>query len=188
MACTINDLTSGMAILLDGEVFMITELHHVKPGKGAAFVRVRIRNVKTDAVLERTFRTSDKIEDVFLEEKEMEFLYRAGDTFHFMDHSSYEEMDLPSQVLGDGARFLLENLSVTGLYYDGKVIKVLYPNFIVTQITSTETGLRGDSTRAGTKPAQIQTGTTVPVPLFINVGDFIKIDTRNGTYVERVQK
>jgi elongation factor P len=166
----------------------VTEYHHVKPGKGSAFVRVKLKNVKTDAAVERTFKTADKLEDIGLEERELEYLYKAGDTYHFMDHTTYEQISIIHDDLGGVEGFLLENLEVTGLVHSNKVLKIILPTFITTKITQTEPGVRGDSSRAGTKPAKIETGTTILVPLFINVDDWIKIDTRTSQYVERVQK
>jgi elongation factor P len=188
MTVTINQISNGMALLIESELFVVTEHQHVKPGKGSAFVRVKLKNLKTDSVLERTFRTADKLEDAQLDENELEFLYQTGDAFHFMDHTTYEELVLTQAELGDVTKFLLENLAVTGLVHNHKVVKVVLPNFIEAQITSTEPGLRGDSTRSGTKPARIQTGTIIQVPLFINNDDWVKIDTRSGGYVERLQK
>ena len=188
MAIGINDITSGIGLRIDNTVYLVTEYHHVKPGKGSAFVRVRIKNVKTDAVMERTFRSSETLDAVDLEERRLQYLYRSGDSFHFMDHTSYEEVVVSKESLGDMDRFLLENLEVTGLAYGEKILKIILPNFIVAQIVSTEQGIKGDSTRSGNKPARIETGTNIPVPLFINTNEWIKIDTRTGEYVERVNK
>lgn len=188
MTITINEINSGMGLLVDGQVYIVEEYHHVKPGKGSAFVRVKLRNIKIDSVLERTFRSSEKLEEVNLEDRDLEFLYRAGDSFHFIDHTTYEQIDLNESIVGDAARFLLENLEVIGVCLDHKVIKIIMPNFITARVVETEPGIRGDSSRAGNKPAKIETGATVLVPLFINVDDWLKIDTRSGQYVERVQK
>ena len=188
MAIGINEINTGIGLKINDEIYLVTEYHHVKPGKGSAFVRVRLRSLKNDAMLERTFRSSDKLEDVNLEEKKFEFLYRSGDTFHFMDHSTYEEVVITQDQIGEGANFLLENLKVEGLTYNNKVLKVILPNFIVAKIVESEPGIRGDSTKLGTKPAKIETGVIIQVPLFINTNDWVKIDTRTGEYVERVQK
>ena len=189
MAIGINDITGGMALLVEGNIYLVVEYHHVKPGKGSAFVRVRLKNIKTDAVLERTFRSAEKLEEVPLEENELEYLYRQGDDFYFMDHTSYEEVVISKQNLDEGIeKFLLENLVVTGIYCNNKLAKVVLPNFIVTQVIESEPGIKGDSTRAGSKPGKIPTGASIQLPLFINTGDWVKIDTRSGNYVERVQK
>ncbi len=188
MAITMNGISTGQALLLDGEIYQVIEHQHVKPGKGGAFVRVKFRHVKTENTLERTFKAGDKLEEAPLEEVELEFLYHSEGQYHFMDHTSFEQMALSEEVLGDGAKFLLENLTVTGLVYQDRVLKVMLPTFIVTELVESEPGIRGDSSKSGNKPAKIKTGATVMVPLFINQGDVIKIDTRSGQYVERIQK
>ncbi|MCK5214939.1 MAG: elongation factor P [Candidatus Omnitrophica bacterium] len=188
MTISINQLSSGMALNINNDIFLVGEYHHVKPGKGSSFVRVKLRNIKTDAVIERTFKSAEKLEDAPLEEKELEYLYSSGDGFHFMDHNTYEQIELSSEDVGEGAKFLLENLTVTGLSLGKRILKVILPIFIIAKITQTEPGIRGDSTKAGTKPARIETGTTIQVPLFVGIDDVVKIDTRSGQYVERVKK
>jgi elongation factor P len=188
MAISINQIGNGMGLKLNNELYLVSEFQHVKPGKGSAFVRVKLKNLKSDAVIERTFKTSDKLDDVNLDERELQYLYASGETFHFMDHTTFEQVAVPKAELGGVESFLLENLEVTGLYCDGHVQKIVLPIFIEAKISETEPGVRGDSTRAGTKPAKIETGTTIQVPLFINRDDWVKIDTRSGAYVERVQK
>ncbi len=188
MTISINQISSGMALRINNEIYLVQEFQHVKPGKGSAFVRVKLRQVKTDAVLEKTFRTSDRLEDVPLEEVPYVYLYASGDDFVFMDQQSYEQVTVPASVVGEARRFLLEDLEVTALCCDGRPLRIVLPNFIEARIAETEPGIRGDSSRAGTKPARLENGTTVAVPLFVNGGDGIKIDTRTGEYVERVQK
>lgn len=188
MAITINQLETGLGLLLDNEIYTILECNHVKPGKGSAFVRVRLKSLKTDLVLERTFRSSDKLEEVVLEERRLEYLYNSGHIFHFMDHETYEEVAIPEENLADTRKFLLDHLEVTGVYYKNQVQKIILPTFIEAEITDTEPGFKGDSSRSGTKPAKIATHATIQVPLFINKGDWVKIDTRTGIYVERVQR
>ena len=188
MSISINQISSGMALLINDEIHLVQEYHHVKPGKGSAFVRVKLKNVRTDAVLDRTFKTADKLDDAVLEDRELEFLYVSGDSYFFMDHTTYEQVDLDKDVLGGVVKFLLENLEVTGLFYNNKAIKVVLPTFITARIAQTEPGIKGDSSRAGTKPANIETGTMIQVPLFVNTDDWVKIDTRTGEYVERVTK
>lgn len=167
---------------------MVTDYSHVKPGKGSAFVRVKLKNIKTQQVLEKTFKTADKLDDVLLVEKKLQNLYRSGESFHFMDCTSYEETIVSKNVVGDAIRFLQDNLEVTGICYNNDVLKIVLPMFITAEIIHTEPGFKGDSTRAGTKPATIDTGTLLQVPLFIDIGDRVKIDTRTGSYVERVQR
>ena len=188
MTITINQISSGMALRIGGDLFFVAEYHHVKPGKGSAFVRVKLRNLNTDNLNERTFKTADKLDDVVLDENELEFLYQSGEFFHFMDHTTYEEVVILEAKLGDASKYLLENIVVTGLIFEKKVVKIILPNFITAEIVETEPGIKGDSSRAGNKPAKIETGTTVQIPLFVNMGDWIKMDTRTGQYVERVQK
>lgn len=188
MTIGINQVTSGMALEVDGDIYLISDCQHVKPGKGSAFCRIKLKNVRTDAVIERTFKTADKLEDIPLEEEELEYLYNTGDVYHFMNHVTYEQIGIPVEKLGGVEKFLLENLTVRGLVYEHKVLKVILPIFIEAEITESEPGLKGDSSKAGTKPAKIETGTTIQVPLFVNQGDWVKIDTRSGQYVERIQK
>ncbi|MBF0386102.1 MAG: elongation factor P, partial [Candidatus Omnitrophica bacterium] len=133
-------------------------------------------------------RSAERLDDIELEERRLQNLYKSGETFHFMCHETYEEIAVPADIIGENARFLQDNLEVTGLFYNDQILKVDLPTFIIAEVKRSETGLKGDSTKAGTKPAEIDTGTTVQVPLFIEAGDFIKIDTRSGTYVERVKK
>lgn len=188
MALSITDITSGLALKIDNQLYMVVDYNHVKPGKGAAFVRVRLKNIKTDLVIERTFRNADKLDDAFLEEKAAQYLYRSGNTFHFMDQETFEELAISEECVGSGVKYLQDNLIVTVVFCDHKLQKIILPNFIVTQIIETEPGIKGDSSRAGTKPAKIDTGATVHVPLFIGAGDWVKVDTRSDSYTERVQK
>ena len=188
MTIGINEIESGMGLLIDGQIYIVTEYSHVKPGKGSAFVRVRLKNLKTDLSLERTYRSSEALEDINLEERRVVYQYRAGKSFHFMDQSTYEEVVIDEDRIGDGVKYLQDNLQVTVVLYNHQVQKVILPTFIESQIIATEPGIRGDSSRSGNKPGTIDTGATVQVPLFINIGDFVKIDTRTGQYVERLQR
>lgn len=188
MAVTINELETGMGLLINDAVWIILELNHVKPGKGAAFVRVRVRNIKTGHVLEKTFRNADRLDDVQVEERKMQYQYNKEGKYHFMDLTSYEEISIPAEIMGDDVRFFQDNLEVTGLCHGHTVLRIVLPNFIITKVTESGLGLKGDSSKAGTKPVTIDTGTTVQVPLFINEGEWVRIDTRTGSYVERVQK
>ncbi len=188
MTITINQITSGMGLRVDGNIYIVNEYSHVKPGKGTAFVRVKLKNLKTGLVIERTFKTADKLDDIFLEERILQFLYRSDQEFHFLDQITFEEMIVSDDLLGDVVKYLQDNLNVTGYVYEGQVLKISLPNFIEAQISETEPGLKGDSARAGTKPARISTGADIQVPLFIELEEWIKVDTRTGTYVERVRK
>ncbi len=188
MAISINEITSGIGLLIDSNIYIVTEYSHVKPGKGSAFVRVKIKNVKTGAALERTFRSSETLEDIPLEERRLQYQYNSGDMFHFMDLETFEQIDLPRSLVEDSVGFLQENLEVMGLSYHHQFLKITLPNFIIFEIKETEPGFKGDSTKSSGKPATLDTGAIVQVPLFINVGDLIKIDTRTGDYIERVKR
>ncbi len=188
MTISISKITSGMGLRINGEIFLVTEYNHVKPGKGGAFVRVKLKNVKTQQVLKKTFKPVDKLEEVTLMEKKLQNLYQTGDSYHFMDCTSYEEITVSKDVLDDSIKFLQDNLEVTGICYNDDVLKIILPIFITAEITHTEPGFKGDSSKAGTKPATIDTGTVIQVPLFVNKDDRVKIDTRTGSYVERVQR
>ena len=184
----INEIESGMGLLIDGQIYVVSEYSHVKPGKGSAFVRVRLKNLKTDLSLERTYRSSETLEDINLEERRVVYQYRAGNSFHFMDQNNYEEVVIEEDKVGDAVKYLQDNLQVSVVLYNHQVQKILLPTFIEAKIIGTEPGIRGDSSRAGNKPATIDTGATVLVPLFINAGDCVKVDTRTGQYVERLQR
>jgi len=188
VAISMNELATGLAIRHNQDIYIVVEHKHVKPGKGGAFVRAKLKNIKTDQVLEKTFKPVDKIEDVPLEERKIQFSYINGDFYVFMDLASYEEVSVSKAVLGDSIKFLQENAEVSGCFHNNNVIKISLPIFIQAKITHTEPGFKGDTSRAGNKPATIDTGTTVQVPLFVDIDDMVKIDTRTGTYVERVQK
>ena len=188
MTISINQLAPGLGLKIDDNIYLVTELQHVKPGKGSAFVRVRLKNMKTQQALERTYKTADKLEDVELEERRLQNLYRTGDSFYFMDQTTFEEVIIPLEAIGTAVKFLQEQMEVVGYFYKHEVLKVELPMFITAEITHTEPGFKGDSSKSGTKPATIDTGATIQVPLFVDLGDRIKIDTRDGAYVERVKK
>ena len=188
MAISINEVESGIGLKVEGQLYFVTEFQHVKPGKGSAFVRIRLKNLKTDAVLERTFRSAETLDDIDLERRRMQFTYVAGEEYHFMDQSTYEDTIIPQDILGDGIKYLQDNMVVESILYEGKVLKAEVPNFLVATIIEADPGLKGDSSRAGYKPAKIDTGASIQVPLFIQPGETIKVDTRTGIYVERVNK
>jgi elongation factor P len=185
VALSINQIKSGLTILVDGDIYIVVEYQHVKPGKGAAFVRTKLKNIKTEMVKEATFKTDDKIEEAFIEERKLRFLYQSGEFHHFMDQENYEEVVISKDQLKDTIKFLKDESEVIASTYKDQVIKVTLPNFIIFLITETEPGIKGDTAKSGTKPARIETGATIQVPLFVNVGDRIKVDTRSGQYVER---
>jgi len=182
----INEIKAGMTLLINNQVFLSLECQHVKPGKGAAFVRVKLRNLKTGNVIERTFRGDEKAESAYVEERKLQFLYSSGDLYHFMDQQNFEEIVITKNILADKIKLLKDNLDVTALFFKNDPLSVNLPNFIVFEITDTEPGIRGDTAKGGTKPAKIETGAVIQVPLFVNQGDKIKLDTRTATYVERV--
>ncbi|HCV23326.1 MAG: elongation factor P [Candidatus Latescibacterota bacterium] len=185
MADTTN-FRNGFTIKLDGELFSIAEFQHVKPGKGNAFVRTRLKNVQTGAVIDRTFRSGDKVEEVRIERRESQFLYAEGEQFHFMDAETYDQSVISLAMVGEGASLLKENETVSVLVAEEKAIGVELPNFVEIEVTQTDPGVRGDTATGAVKPATLATGAVVSVPLFVNQGDVLKIDTRTGDYVERV--
>ena len=172
---------------MDGQVLQVIEFQHVKPGKGAAFVRTKLRNVITGAVVERTFNPTDKFPPAYVERKDMEYLYNDGELYYFMDTETYEQLPLNGDKLGDSFRFVKENMLVKILSYKGTVFGIEPPNFVELEITETEPGFKGDTTTNVLKPAKVETGADVRVPLFIDIGDKIKIDTRTGEYLERAK-
>ncbi len=181
-----GEFRNGVTFELDNNVYQIVEFQHVKPGKGAAFVRTKLKNVMTGAVVEKTFRPSEKMPKAHVERKEMQYLYNDGELFYFMDMESYEQLPLNKSQFGDALKFVKENMMVKVLSYKGSVFGVESPNFVELQITETEPGFRGDTATGATKPATLETGAVITVPLFIEQGDVIKVDTRSGEYMERV--
>lgn len=180
-----GDFRNGVTFDMDGVVFQIVEFQHVKPGKGAAFVRTKIRNVISGAVIEKTFNPNDKFPTAYVERKEMEYSYNDGDLYYFMDPESYELVPLNKDVLGDNFRFVKENMVCRVASYKGNVFGVEPPNFVELQVTQTDPGFKGDTATNATKPATLETGAEVRVPLFIDEGEMIRIDTRTGEYMER---
>ena len=185
MGISINEIKSGLTVIVDGDVYQVIEFQHVKPGKGAAFVRTKLRNLKNSNVQERTFRGDEKIEEAYVEERKLQYLYASGSLYHFMDQDNYEEITISKDILDDKTKFLKDNLDVTANTYKNDILNINLPNFIEFEIIHTEPGIKGDTAKSGTKPAKIETGANVQVPLFINLGDRIKVDTRTGEYVER---
>ncbi|MGB9814094.1 MAG: elongation factor P [Thermovenabulum sp.] len=181
-----NDLRPGVTVEIDGEVYVVVEFQHVKPGKGAAFVRTKIKNVKTGQVFERNFRAGEKLNRAILERKTMQYLYETDGTYYFMDTQTYEQIPLTKEQLGDALKFLKENLEVMVVFYEGKAIGIELPTFVELKVVETEPGFRGDTATGGSKPATLETGAVVQVPLFVEIGDVIRIDTRTGEYLSRV--
>ena len=180
-----GDFRNGVTFEMDGNVVQIIEFQHVKPGKGAAFVRTKIRNVISGAVTEKTFNPTDKYPTAFVERKDMQYLYRDGDLYYFMDNETYENIPISASTLGDNFKFVKENMDVKVLSYKGNVFGVEPPFFIELEVTQTDPGFKGDTATNATKPATLETGAEIRVPLFINEGDHNKVDTRTGEYMER---
>ena len=181
-----GDFRNGITFELDGNVFQIIQFQHVKPGKGAAFVRTKIKNVITGGVIEKTFNPTDKMPKAHIERKDMEYLYNDGELYYFMDTETYEQLPLETNILEAALPFLKENMTVKVLSYKGSVFGVEPPNFVELEVTETEPGFKGDTATGATKPATVETGATVYVPLFVEIGNKIRIDTRTGEYMERV--
>ena len=180
-----GDFRNGVTFEMDGQVVSIIEFQHVKPGKGAAFVRTKIRNVITGAVVEKTFNPTEKFPTAFIERKDMEYLYQDGDLYYFMDNETYEQLPIGKAVLGSNFKFVKENMVCKVLSYKGNVFGVEPPTFVVLQVTQTEPGVKGDTATNVTKPAVLETGAEIKVPIFVNEGDSIQIDTRTGEYMSR---
>lgn len=180
-----GDFRNGVTFEMDGNVVQIIEFQHVKPGKGAAFVRTKIRNVITGAVIEKTFNPTDKYPTAFVERKDMQYLYADGDLYYFMDNETYENIPINKSVLGDNFKFVKENTDVKVLSYKGTIFGVEPPFFMELQVTQTDPGFKGNTATNATKPATLETGAQINVPLFIDEGDMIRVDTRTGEYMER---
>jgi elongation factor P len=182
---SVNDFRTGLTIELDGDVWQVIEFMHVKPGKGAAFVRSKLRNLRTGSIQERTFRAGEKVQRAIVETRQMQYLYESGGEYTFMDMETYDQITLPAERLQYELNFLQENMVVNIVSYKGETIGIQLPNTVELEVVETEPGIRGDTATGGSKPAKLSTGFVVTVPLFINVGDRLIIDTRTGQYVSR---
>jgi len=180
-----NEIKNGMSLQINGALMQVVEFQHVKPGKGHAFVRVKLKNLQSGGVIDRTFRPDEKQEQAIIERRDMQYLYRDGDGFVFMDTSTYDQVEVPSASLGETADYLLESNTAVIAFHEGQVIGIDLPASVVLEIAETEPGLKGDRVSGALKPAVLETGKTVQVPLFVNVGDKIKVDTRDGSYLSR---
>ncbi len=181
-----GDLRNKTTFELDGNVFTVVEFQHVKPGKGAAFVRVKMKNVVTGAVLERTFNPSEKLQGAEIEKREMQYLYKDGDLYYFMDNNTYEQVPLNEEQIGDALKYIKENMNVTMQSIKGNVFNVEPPMFVELKVEYTEPGFSGNTTTTSGKPAKLENGLEISVPLFVEIGDVIRIDTRTGEYMERL--
>ncbi|MCE5204358.1 MAG: elongation factor P [Coriobacteriales bacterium] len=186
MAVSTANFKNGMCIMYDGKMWTIVEFQHVKPGKGGAFVRTKLKELKSGRVVDVTFRSGEKFDDVRVENKSLQYLYNDGSAYHFMDTETYEQFELASDFVGEAAKWLKENDEVQVMYAGGEMIGVEPPMFVELEVTETDPGFKGDTVQGGSKPATLETGAVVQVPMFINNGDVIKVDTRDGRYITRV--
>jgi elongation factor P len=188
MIVSTSEFRKGLKILVENEPFVIVDFQHVKPGKGGAFVRTRVKSLIAGNVLDKTFRSGDKFEVPDMEEKQMQFLYKESADYHFMDENTYEQIFLDEKSLGDTKNYLKEGMVATILFYKGNTLGVDIQNFVELLVAQTEPGIKGDTAQNATKPAMLETGYTINVPLFVEEGDTVRIDTRTGSYMDRVLK
>jgi elongation factor P len=181
------EFKKGLKIEIDGTPYIIVDFQHVKPGKGGAFVRTKLKNLLNGRVVDQTFRSGEKVEKPDLMEREMQFLYREGDRYCMMDNENYEQIMLTEEQVGEARLFLIENLNIEVLFFNQAPLAVELPNFVELEVAQTEPGVKGDTAAGGTKPATLESGATLQVPLFIGEGDRVKVDTRTGNYIERVK-
>lgn len=182
---SVNDFKTGVTIEFEGVVYQVVEFQHVKPGKGAAFVRAKLKNVKTGGTVEKTFRGGEKLARAHLDKREMQYLYNDGEGFVCMDNENYEQLSITKDSIGDGAKWLMENMTIGVLMYNGEIMGIELPNFVELTVVETEPGVKGDTATGATKAAKLESGAVVQVPLFVNEGDRLRIDTRTGQYMER---
>ena len=182
-----SDFRNGLSIIFDNEIYQIVEFQHVKPGKGGAFMRTRLKNLRTNSTLERTFRAGEKFDQAILDRKKLNFLYNQGGEYVFMDMESYDQITVPVTAIGTAVKYLKDGTEVEVVFHDEKVLGVDLPMSMEFEVTETDPGLRGDTASGGSKPATVETGAVVNVPLFINIGDRIKVDTRTDAYLERAK-
>ena len=183
-----SDIRKGLKIMIDGSPYTVVEFQFVKPGKGAAFTRTKMKNLLSGGVIERNLRSGDKLEPANVETKTMQYLYQEGDSYVFMDTTTYDQVNIVAETVGESKDFMPENINVEVLFFNDRAVGVSLPNFIEQAITETEPGFKGDTSTGATKPAKISTGAQINVPLFINAGDVVKIDTRTGDYIERLSR
>jgi len=182
---TTNDLKNGMTVIYNGALHNVTYFQHIKPGKGHAFVRTKLKNFQTGATIDVNFRSKEPIEQAYIEKREMEYLYRDGAHYYLMDPESFEQVPVAPEVFDGKDRFLKENMELLVTFHDGKIIDAALPDSVVLEVEETPPGVRGDTVSGATKPAKLETGATIQVPLFVNQGDHVRVDTRSGEYLER---
>lgn len=180
-----NEFRTGTTVVIDSDAWQVIEFQHVKPGKGAAFVRAKMRNLRTGAVVERTFNAGEKMPKAHIDRRDMQYLYESDDNLVFMDNESFEQTELTKEQMGSALNFLKENMSISIMVFSGTILGVELPNTVELRVVETDPGIRGDTATGGNKPAKMETGYVVKVPLFINEGDVLRIDTRSGDYIER---
>lgn len=185
MPYAINELKTGITIAIDNDVYVIVGIEHVKPGKGAAFARVKIKNLRIGTVIERTYKTDDKIQEAYIEEKELQYSYKDGNRYHFLDQETFEDHIIEEEKLGGAHKFLKDNIVISAYFYNNTLINVVLPSYVTYKVIHTEPGIKGDTAKGSNKPATIEGGATILVPLFVDEGTLIKVDTRTGEYIER---
>ena len=185
-AITTNDLKNGITLELENGLFQVVEFQHVKPGKGGAFVRTKLRNVRTGNVFDKTFNAGIRVEQAILDKKDMQFLYRDGDDYIFMDTESYDQMPVSPAALGEAADYLIESMTTIIAIHNGEIVSVEIPAAVELVIANTEPGIQGDRVSGARKPAELETGKVIQVPLFVNIGDKVKVDTRSGEYITQI--
>jgi elongation factor P len=186
MVISSNDLRPGVTVKIDHDIMTVIEFLHVKPGKGAAFVRTKLKSLKSGNTIEKTFRAGEKFDEAIIEKKEMQYLYKAGEAFALMDNQSYEQIEVSAQQVGPKAKYLKEEMNVVIIYCDGQILGIEVPNFVELKITETPPGVKGDTAASNNKPATLETGAVIQVPFFVNVGETVRVDTRNDSYLDRV--
>jgi elongation factor P len=183
---SVNDFKTGVTIELEGQPYQVVEFQHVKPGKGAAFVRAKLKNLETGGSVERTFRGGERVPKAHLDRRGMQYLYNDGEGYVFMDNENYEQLTITKEQIGDGIKWLLENMEIQVLLFQNRIIGLELPNFVEMEVIDTEPGVKGDTATGATKNATLETGTVIQVPLFVNTGDRVRVDTRTSQYMERV--
>jgi elongation factor P len=185
---SVTDFRTGLTIEIDGDLFTVVDFQHVKPGKGAAFVRSKLKNIRTGFSVERTFNSNEKVEQARIDFREMQYLYKSDDDYTFMDNETFEQLTIPTPKMGDAPKYLKENMMVEIQLYQNEVLGIQLPNMVELEVTQTDPSFKGDTATGGSKPATLETGTIVNVPFFVAVGDVLQVDTRTNQYLKRVSK
>jgi elongation factor P len=186
MVISSNDLRPGVTVKVDHDIWTVVEFLHVKPGKGAAFVRTKLKSLKTGNSIEKTFRAGERLEEALIEKKDMQYLYKAGENFTLMDNSTYEQIEVSAAQIGSKVKYLKEEMNVLIIYCDGQILGIEVPNFVELKIIETPPGVKGDTAASNNKPATLETGAVIQVPFFVNNGETVRVDTRNDSYLDRV--